>query len=877
MDDQHRDWLGFPSRFLRPSVQAGVPRSAKPVRPLLGRFMSGDGDQVAREATDVALWHDGKALCLRARCHAAAMHRVRDLVARRPTYGRDTWGDDALEVQIDVGLTRREYRHFILPPTGVAVTYRGFNNRQQQGWHPTFGFQAGVEDDGWTVEATFPFVALGRAPAEGETWGLNVIRTNPSEPGGYVQWAPTFGDALRPELFGTITFIGDSEPTVLAEQHAAQIAQYADHAAERRSYFLSAINGIDSDEALEALQVPDWAAWSEYLAQREAPLPLRWDGLRPGADGIPLTDRPIVLEAAESLVQQIERWSLEPPEPAAFRVEGLEALGDAFVLNGEGRYVVAFERAVQVYDRVMQQKSATAAVATGRPGAGSAYHDYQIVRAAMLAHVYLSMRPAELSHQTHVTVMQTMLRAGRFAASNISTAYNYGNHQVYESSGLAIVALLFPELSESEEWARIASRSIRLHLEREVYSDGGYRERCGYHSVAMDFVMQAAAAIRANGAESRFVDLMDPQTLGALERMHEWVLHMVAPDGSLPTFGDYGAHSQVRFLQRGAALFSRSDLAWPVRRTAPDLLSSGLEPQKPASQSVSMPDSSFTVMRDGWERDSWFMAVDHGPLGGQHGHVDAMGFVAYAYGQPIALDSGIGLSYSDPLYRTWYRTARAHNVVVVDEVEPEKVVERTRWRAGEHAEVLEMQSRGLEHALGTVHDRRIVFVKGIGWLIHDRLHRAAPDSPQGHQFDWLLHTPLALRPTAPGVLEGSSSNGGLLVLAARPEELEAPRFEQRSASVFPPEVAAMRQIDAIRRIGDSLVRDITCLTWRKKADAWPVEFVVFLLPYRDSRPDAAFIPSDSGYTLCLGDGRALALDGEDIALIERGRTVWRER
>ena len=705
MDDQHRDWLGFPSRFLRPSVQAGVPRSAKPVRPLLGRFMSGDGDQVAREATDVALWHDGKALCLRARCHAAAMHRVRDLVARRPTYGRDTWGDDALEVQIDVGLTRREYRHFILPPTGVAVTYRGFNNRQQQGWHPTFGFQAGVEDDGWTVEATFPFVALGRAPAEGETWGLNVIRTNPSEPGGYVQWAPTFGDALRPELFGTITFIGDSEPTVLAEQHAAQIAQYADHAAERRSYFLSAINGIDSDEALEALQVPDWAAWSEYLAQREAPLPLRWDGLRPGADGIPLTDRPIVLEAAESLVQQIERWSLEPPEPAAFRVEGLEALGDAFVLNGEGRYVVAFERAVQVYDRVMQQKSATAAVATGRPGAGSAYHDYQIVRAAMLAHVYLSMRPAELSHQTHVTVMQTMLRAGRFAASNISTAYNYGNHQVYESSGLAIVALLFPEFPESDDWARIASRAIRLHLECEVDSDGGYLERCGYHSVAMDFTMQAVASIRANRAESRFPELMNSQTLGTLEHMHEWLLSMTTPDGVLPAFGDYGAHSQIRFLFRAAEFFARPDFAWPVRQLAPDLLPAAAKVSLPAQESVSMDASGFTAMRDGWDADGLYMAVDHGPLGGQHSHVDNMGFVAYAHGRPIALDSGIGTTYSDPRYRTWFRKIRAHNVVVVNDLEPEKVAERTLWHSGQYAEFLEMQSRGLEHALGIRHDR----------------------------------------------------------------------------------------------------------------------------------------------------------------------------
>jgi len=195
------DWLGFPCPFTQPASSAVVPG-------VLGQFMNSEGDSVAVEATEVELWRDEQALHLRARCVAADMTRVRELAERKPAYGRDDWGNDALEVQLDPGLTRTEYQHFILPPTGVPVTLRGFNNRQVQGWHPDFEFHVTFEDDAWVVEAAFPFAILGRTPADGETWGLNVMRVNPAEPGGYVQWAPTFGDALHPELFGTIRFGG---------------------------------------------------------------------------------------------------------------------------------------------------------------------------------------------------------------------------------------------------------------------------------------------------------------------------------------------------------------------------------------------------------------------------------------------------------------------------------------------------------------------------------------------------------------------------------------------------------------------------------------------------------------------------------------------
>ena len=535
------NWLGFPSPFPQPVSRVVVPRDRTSAS--LGAFMHFRGDAVADEATDVQLWYDDNALYVRTRCFSQGMARVQALAARPTPYARDAWGDDALEVSIDVGQTRQRHKHFILPPNGLPITFIGSNNRQEQGWHPQFSYRVTLEEDAWVVEAVFPFAMLGRIPTHDETWGFNVLRVNPDETGGYAQWTPTFGDALRTELFGEIQFAGTVE--VNREE---EIASYIRRAKERQHVFLTTINQVTAADALCELGVTDWTAWDRYITQRAAPVPLRWDDGTPGLAGIPNNEYSWLLAAADACAEEIAHWSSSPVDQAAFGIERLEVLGDAYLITGDRRYVDAFDRAIQLHSRRIEDIANTIDRPDQLPYHANPYYDAQIIRIEMLAYTYLTMRQAGLSPETHAAMMWTVLRGCRFAAFNISTTYNYGNHQVYESGGLAAVAALFPEFRECREWADVASRSICLHLEREVSADGGYTERCGYHNVAMSYAMHAVATIRANGSEARFPELMAPATLETLERMHAWLLAMTAPDGTFPAFGDYGASPSLRFL-----------------------------------------------------------------------------------------------------------------------------------------------------------------------------------------------------------------------------------------------------------------------------------------------------------------------------------------
>ena len=166
-DMPNNDWLGLQARFQRPRASLSIPFSSRLVPAQISELLTNEGDQVAQEKTEVSVWYDEKSFHLHARLFTKSIERVRELATIKPIYHRDTWGDDALEVHLDIGLTRTEYLNLILPPTGEQVTYRGFNNRNQQGWHPRCDFRTEVLDGEWTVEVAIPFEELGITPSDG--------------------------------------------------------------------------------------------------------------------------------------------------------------------------------------------------------------------------------------------------------------------------------------------------------------------------------------------------------------------------------------------------------------------------------------------------------------------------------------------------------------------------------------------------------------------------------------------------------------------------------------------------------------------------------------------------------------------------------------
>jgi hypothetical protein len=75
-------------------------------------------------------------------------------------------------------------------------------------------------------------------------------------------------------------------------------------------------------------------------------------------------------------------------------------------------------------------------------------------------------------------------------------------------------------------------------------------------------------------------------------------------------------------------------------------------------------DIGWAMMRNCWQDDATLLAVKSG-FTWNHAHPDAGSFLLFHGGQPLIIDSG-RCSYSRPQYTNYYRTSRAHNVVLTD-------------------------------------------------------------------------------------------------------------------------------------------------------------------------------------------------------------------
>ena len=126
-----------------------------------------------------------------------------------------------------------------------------------------------------------------------------------------------------------------------------------------------------------------------------------------------------------------------------------------------------------------------------------------------------------------------------------------------------------------------------------------------------------------------------------------------------------------------------------------------------------------------------FLVFDCGPLGdGGHGHYDALS-IEVASRRPLVVDPG-RFTYCDdpPHWRRWFKSTAAHNTVTVDGLD------QTPYRRGKpkgpvaQARLLQrLIAPGLDVLCGEVispaydaiHRRRILFVSGEYWIVHDAL------------------------------------------------------------------------------------------------------------------------------------------------------------
>lgn len=428
----------------------------------------------------------------------------------------------------------------------------------------------------------------------------------------------------------------------------------------------------------------------------------------------------------------------------------------AAVLTGDQKYVVKFD---ELFNEWYEQRNS---ITRSIPNLDVVYYELGLgVRNRMFIENYL-LTNRDRTPETHERMLKTVLAAGRWLRELEQwEGYRPGNWQIHGSYMLVQLALAFPEFRESGEWLRLGLQRVMEHLEEDFFADGGHSERCPRNYTLATYLnfRNIAYLLEAYGARRDASE----KIRASMGRTIDWWITMLAPTGEVPAINDSHRGLFPTMVLHDGAEFFRKPQAYAILRSLLGGKGGGTDSLPPFT-SRHMPASGFSVMRTAWTPEALYLTVNYGPAAGFHTHFDLLDFELYAYGKPLAIDAGIGLTYDDSLYATWYRTSRAHNMVAVNDSNIEREgMQGTQvlWGSTPSLDFFSGVHDGYER-FGVRHRRQIAFVKPLYWFMLDDL----TCTRGGDTLSWYFHSPDSLLTAGAGY--ASASAPGIRILPVGP-------------------------------------------------------------------------------------------------------------
>jgi len=435
------------------------------------------------------------------------------------------------------------------------------------------------------------------------------------------------------------------------------------------------------------------------------------------------------------------------------------------------------------------------------------------------------------------------------------------NHTAMEVAGLAMCAVCFPELRRAREWLDHASAVMAAQPDGQVYPDGVQMEQAyHYHNVTLaNFAFAEAILECADPA------LVPDDLHGCCARMRAYTIEALRPNGTGPMNNDSDLVDLRGPARAIAEEAGRDDWLHVVTAGA-----EGIPPADPPSRWY--PWAGQLVSRDGWDADARWSFFDVGALGvSGHQHRDTLHLSVRAGGRDLLVDGG-RYTYRPDVWRQYYLGTASHNCVLVDgaghrdgpEVAdaphplPASVEDACDYVVGRHEDGF-LAKKGR-----TVHTRAVLFLRGHGWLVVDRV-----ESDREHVLTplWHFHPSCTVRADGDDLITDDPDTGNLRL---HPIAQFAWRYDLvRGEEDADPGTYRMWKADLVRAPDDEQVQGwysptynvqepATCAVYRS---AWIADatFAWLIAAGRGPAPaagaDATCEAGRFAGTIRLGDGR----------------------
>jgi hypothetical protein len=346
--------------------------------------------------------------------------------------------------------------------------------------------------------------------------------------------------------------------------------------------------------------------------------------------------------------------------------------------------------------------------------------------------------------------------------------FNNHNHYLSDLAGQIILGEFFRDLKEPQEWLRKGKEELFREIRMQILPSGmSYERSTNYNRLVLELILIPTLTLQRKGHE------IPSDIWHRLEKMFEFLMYSIKPDGNSPIVGDQdngrllplGTEAINNFkylLSLGGLLFDRSDFKhngegfniycsvlgakgafdrWgKISEFSSDL------------ESKAFSDSGFYVMR---EKNNYLLFNAAGKslypeLGsGTHTHSDLFSFELFTHEKSFLIDPGSFVYSSDSDLRMFFRSTKMHNTVTVDgesqnnlrkeemwDFSRDAIPRILRWESNSSFDIVSAVHNGYTRLREPVlHERTIIFDKiNEKWTIKDTI------TGNGyHIVEWFFH------------------------------------------------------------------------------------------------------------------------------------------
>lgn len=396
--------------------------------------------------------------------------------------------------------------------------------------------------------------------------------------------------------------------------------------------------------------------------------------------------------------------------------------------------------------------------------------------------------------------IEYLQRHGRILAQD-STRFQPGTSQVHAVAGLALLAILLPELEESSAWLELAWARLADQVQRGVNDDGLFPEISPTHQVEAMEAVHAVVQLAVRSDAPLPTGLLD-----SMRPLYMACLKLAKPNGKIDPLNDSGPELDIcrRVLEPGARMFPGSSDEFQY---VCDVIQHGSSRRpRPSYTSVFLPASGLAVMRNGWGRDAFYALFCATPYGPTH-HRDYLQVTLHAQGHSYLIDPV--LPSGAPGDATPTGPAAEHSTLRIDGKAPGETM--PVWLEWTTLPLLDIASASHAGYPGLVHRRTAVYIKPGFLAVHDEVEGRGT-----HTYDQVFRAgPFAVE-KGPGAFAAclAHEQGGLALFPVRPR----------------PELQLIQDSAVIDLAG----REGPWLAYRLAGEP-PVSFDTVLIPYVEDR------------------------------------------